>query len=71
MVRCPTRITKESHYVTLFFYPLRKLNSVFCNFYDYNRKNLYLPILLIVIFCMAVILGIQGERSDCRKIWVC
>lgn len=36
------------------------LNSVFCKNRGYNRKNLYLCVLLVVIFCMAV-------KVDTRK----
>ena len=37
------------------------LNSVFCKIRGYNRKNLYLRIILIGIFCMAVKVDTQKE----------
>ena len=44
------------------------VNSVFYQILDYNRKNLYLCILLIVIFCMAVKVDIQAPSHKASNI---
>ena len=45
---------QRKYYELLWSFPIERhrLHSVFCKNRDYNRKNLYLCILLIVIFCM-------------------